>query len=137
MQIPTALPIQIAPQKQPLTGRIVAGLVGGLILAIIVMNIFVALISDMNAKEQSMAVKTVSVLVFFLCWAGAVVVAVKANRAAKGWRWLLISNACLSFALPLAGFFMGGKSAYQLSPQGRQIEAAVFSPSSWACWASS
>jgi len=125
LQIPLPLPIQLSPPKKPLAGRLVAGLVGGLILAIMAANICMLVLGDANAKEQSMVVKTASVLVFFGLWAGAVVVAAKAHRAAHAWRRLLISNACLSFALPLAGFFMGGKLASQYAAKGQQVQAAA------------
>ena len=51
--------------------------------------------------------------------------AVKAERTAKAWRRLLISSACLSFALPLAGLILAGKTMEQFESKGAHLQAAV------------
>ncbi|OGV70415.1 MAG: hypothetical protein A2283_18995 [Lentisphaerae bacterium RIFOXYA12_FULL_48_11] len=125
MQVPTTAPVKLTAQHSPLGGRLVAGLVGGFILAVLAANISSVLFGDVTAKEQSVTVTAVSVIIFFGLWATSVIFAIKANRAAKVWRRLFISNACLSFALPLAGFITAGKAVHHFAVKGHELEAAT------------
>ncbi len=72
--------------------KVVAGIVGGFVVAAFAGNI-VNLVS---------ASKGTSVIALLLSWAVAIVGAVKASRAAKAWRWLLVTSAALSFVVPIA-----------------------------------
>jgi hypothetical protein len=104
---------------------LVAGVVGGLILATLAANITTVIFGDPMAKEPSKTATAIAALVFFGLWAVSIVIGIKAQRAAKAWRRLLISNACLSFALPLAGFILAGRATHQFESKGAHLEAAV------------
>ncbi len=123
IEVPTAAPIKLTASSSPLGGRLAAGLIGGFILAVLATNIFSAILGDVTTNEQSVAVMAVSGIIFFGLWTASVIFAIKAKRAAKVWRLLLVLNACLSFALPLAGFVMAGKAVHQFETTGRQLEA--------------
>jgi hypothetical protein len=71
--------------------KVVAGIVGGLIVAALAGNI-VNLVSSSTAASA----------VLLLSWAAAIVGALKASRAGVAWRWLLVASAALSFTVPLA-----------------------------------
>ena len=124
-KIPTAMPVKLTAQPKTMGGKIVAGLVGGFILAVLAANIASVVFGDPTAKEQGAAVTAVSGLVFFGLWAGSIYLSIKADRAAKAWRKLLITSACLSFSLPLAGMLMAGKAAYHYETKGRHLESAA------------
>jgi len=125
IRVPTAAPVKLTSQRGRLAGRLAAGLVGGFILAFLAAHISSMLFGNATANEDSAAVTAVSWIMFFGLWAASVVFAIKANRAAKAWRRLLISTACLSFALPIAGFIMAGKATYHFGTKGHQLEAAA------------
>ncbi len=74
-------------------GKVVAGIVGGFVVAALFGNI-------VNLVSGS---KGVNAIIALFAWVAAVVGAVKAPRAAKAWRWLLVVSAALSFTVPLGG----------------------------------
>ena len=125
IQVPTTAPIKLSSKRGTLASRLVAGIVGGLVPAILAADSATALFGDPMASEPSKATIAVSVLIFLGMWAVSIVVAVKAERAAKAWRRLLIASACLSFAMPLAGFVLAGRAAHQFESNGGNLEAAV------------
>jgi len=125
IQVPMLEPVKLIAKRESLAGRLVAGIAGGFILSMIAVNICTVILYDPMVKEPSTATKAFSVIIFFVLWAVAIVVAVKAERAAKAWRRILISNACLSFAMPLSAFIMAGKAAHQFETKGHQLEAAA------------
>lgn len=125
IQVPTTTPVRLVAERDSLVGRVVAGTVGGLILATLAANISTVILGDPMAQEPSKGTTVFSVLVFLALWAIAIVVGIKAQRAAKAWRRLLISNACLSFALPLAAFIQAGRATHQFAAKGADLEAAV------------
>lgn len=127
IRVPSAEPVvlQPPPTPKPIAGRVVAGIVGGLLVATLAANICTAVIGNPLAKTQGAGVMAVSAAVFFGLWAGAVVVALKADRAARAWRRLLIVGACLALALPLAGFVLAGKMAHHYAAKGSDIQGAM------------
>jgi len=125
IQVPTVEPVKLSPQRGPLAGRLVAGIVGGLILAILGANISELLFADPMAKEPGKTVTDISALLFLGLWAVSIGMGIKARSAAKAWRRLLITNGCLSFALPLAGFVMAGRAAYLYEAKGAHHAAAA------------
>jgi hypothetical protein len=125
LKIPTTVPVKLTAQPKPMGGKILAGLVGGFILSMLAANVTSVVFGDPTAKEQGAGVTAVSGFVFFGLWAGSVYISIKADRAAKAWRKLLITSACLSFSLPLAGMLMAGKAAYHYETKGRHLESAA------------
>lgn len=112
-------------QSPFLMGRIVAGIIGGFILAVLGANISTIIFNDPMAKEPSMTSKVLSLIFFFFLWAVSMIIAIKAKSTAKAWRKLLISNACLSFALPISFFIFIGSTMNKFADKGKDIEAAV------------
>lgn len=125
LKIPTVAPVKLTAQPKPKGGKIVAGVVGGFILAVLAANISTVVFGDAADKEQSATVTALSILVFFGLWAGSVYFSNRAASAAKAWRKLLISSACLSFSLPLAGILFAGKAAYHYEKTGHHFESAA------------
>jgi hypothetical protein len=81
--------------------RIVAGLIGGLILAIV----GVMLIFPFAASQKGIAM---SASIFFVFWIIGFVIALTAKSAPKAWRRLLLTSAILSFLPPLSGIIYRG-----------------------------
>lgn len=125
LKIPTVAPVKLAAQPKPKGGKVVAGVVGGFVLAILASNVASVVFGDMTAKEQSMAVNAVTTVIFFGVWTCSIYLSIRAERAAKAWRKLLISSACLSFSMPLAGMIIAGKAAYHYEAKGRHLESAA------------
>lgn len=71
--------------------KIVAGIFGGFVTAFLASNIATLIAS-----------KEFGALVLLLSWAASIYIAIKSQRAARAWRWLLIISGCLCFVLPLA-----------------------------------
>ena len=125
IRIPTVAPITLSAPKGKLAGRLIAGIIGGLILAVLGANIVSMVTGGPMAKEPSKTATAIAAIVFLGLWAASIVVAVRAQRAAKVWRRLLISCACLSLALPLAGFIMAGRTTHHYAAKGAELEAAA------------
>lgn len=125
LKIPTVDPVKLTAQPKTKGGKVVAGVVGGFILAVLAANIAAVVFGDSAAKEQSATVTTLSFVVFLGLWAGSVYFSIKAASAAKAWRKLLISSACLSFSMPLAGILFAGKAAYHYEKTGHHLESAA------------
>jgi len=100
-------------------GKIVAGLFGGLIVAIIgAMVVTVALAS-------SPAASSVGAIAFFVFWALGIALAVTASRTGKAWRRVLISSGLLSFALPLSSIIFTGSVMTQAAGEGGEFSGAA------------
>ncbi|MCP2023597.1 UNVERIFIED_ORG: hypothetical protein J2Y76_004512 [Pseudomonas reinekei] len=82
--------------------KVLAGIVGGLVLALLVMTVFG--ISNAALPESAGG----GAIAFFIAWIIGLVVAITAPRAGKAWRRLLITSGVVSFMLPLAGIVFTG-----------------------------
>ncbi|MGR2706859.1 hypothetical protein B7453_13640 [Pseudomonas sp. IB20] len=92
--------------------KVLAGIVGGLILALLVMTVFG--ISGAASPESGGGAGAIA---FFIAWVVGLVVAITAPRAGKAWRRLLITSGVVSFMLPLAGIiFTGSHIAKNVNP---------------------
>lgn len=98
--------------------KIFAGLVGGLILAILSS----VLVTMVFAVSRGPAAGTIT---FFVTWFIGVAVAVKAPSAGKAWRRLLIANGVLSFLLPLSGLLFTGSYMAHMDGSGEHAVAAA------------
>ncbi|PHN71567.1 hypothetical protein AO286_10790 [Pseudomonas syringae] len=91
--------------------KILAGIVGGLILAILVS--MVVGIAGAASPETSGAR---GAIVFFVAWVVALVIAIYAPTAGKAWRRLMVMSGIAAFMLPLSGIiFTGSHIATNLS----------------------
>ncbi len=73
-------------------GKIVAGVIGGFIVAFLASNV-ISLVSDSKGAAAA---------VLLFTWIAALVIALRTPRTGKTWRWLLVVSAALSFVVPLA-----------------------------------
>ena len=123
--VPTpAMPILLKSDKPPLTGRLVAGILGGLLMAILAANIAGVLFGNPLAKPPDNA-PGVSAIFFFLAWGAGIYTSTRARTTGKAWRWNLVPCAVLSFALPLAALIMTANTAAQLDAKGAHMAAGV------------
>ena len=100
--------------------KILAGIVGGLILAIL----GALLVSITFAAGGTGAGKGVGA--FFIVWAVGIVIAVMAPSAGKAWRRLLLTSSVFSFLLPLSGLiFTGAVMASQTTGAAEAAGAAI------------
>ena len=83
--------------------KVLAGIIGGLILAII--GAILVTVTFAASPEKGGSWGAISFLAF---WVVGIVVAIRSASAAKAWRKLLISSAVLSFLLPLSGLIYTG-----------------------------
>lgn len=111
--------------KKGIAMKVLAGIIGGLILAsigaILVTTTFAA------SPEKGSFWGAVGFLVF---WVLGIVIAIKSSTTPKAWRKLLISSAVLSFLLPLSGLiYTGSFMAEHVDPNaefaGAQAAGAV------------
>ena len=101
--------------------KIVAGIIGGLILGVLG-SILVAVAGASNPGSGA----GYGVVAFFVLWLVGIVIAVKAPSTGKAWRWLLICDGVLSFLLPLSALiFTGTQVAGQLEKGGEYAGAAA------------
>lgn len=71
--------------------KIIAGVFGGFLVASLAGNI-----------GTLVASKETGTIFLLVAWMASIYIAVKSQRAARAWRWLLIISGCLSFIIPLA-----------------------------------
>jgi hypothetical protein len=100
-----------------MAGKIVAGIIGGFIVAALAGNIATLVSGSKGA----------SVVALLLAWAVAITGAVKASRAAKAWRWLLVTSAALSFVVPLATLIRTTKETTGAGALGGLVATGIFS----------
>lgn len=100
--------------------KIVAGLIGGLIVAILAMML-AGLVSAGGSKPSGSG----GVIVFLLAWGAGIAIAVMAPRAAKAWRRLLLTSAVLSLLLPLAGIVFTGSFMVNHTKGGAEAAGAA------------
>jgi len=83
--------------------KVFAGIVGGLILAII--GAVLVTLTFAASPERGSSWGSISFLAF---WVAGIVIAVRSESAPKAWRKILISCAVLSLLLPLSGLIFTG-----------------------------
>lgn len=83
--------------------KILAGIVGGLILAILIS--MVVGIAGAASPETS---GSRGAIVFFAAWVVALVIAIYAPSPGKAWRRLLVMSGIAAFMLPLSGIIFTG-----------------------------
>lgn len=99
--------------------KVVAGLYGGFILAIIG-AVLVTVTLDASPVTGFWGKRALLIL-----WVVGIVIAVLAKSASKAWRRLLVTSAILSFLLPLSGIIWTGYMATQvdLAAESAVVEA--------------
>ena len=101
-------------------GKIISGLVGGLIVAILGMVLVtMALASDPESSSQTGA------MTFFVFWVIAFVLALTAQRTGKAWARLFIISGLLAFAMPISTFIFTGAQVSDAAAQGGEYAAAA------------
>ena len=101
--------------------RILSGIVGGLIIAILG-----AVIIVIGGASKTGTSGSYGAIAFFVLWILGIIVAAMAPSVAKAWRRLLITAALLSFALPLSAMvFTGSHVAGTLEKGGEYAGAAA------------
>jgi len=83
--------------------KVLAGIVGGLLLAIIG-TILVTMTFAVNPEKGS----SLGAFSFLVFWAAGIAIAIRSASAAKAWRKILISCAVMSLLLPLSGLILTG-----------------------------
>ena len=124
IQVPGGTPATVSEPpafRGSLFGRIVAGVVGGLIVGTLAANIFNLLFADPTAKDPSTAVNALSGILFFALWIGAIVIGIRSLRPARAWRHLLIPSGILSLVRPLAALVTTGRMASATAAKGGQM----------------
>ena len=99
--------------------KILAGIVGGLILAILGS----LLVTVTFAAGSDGAVKGVGA--FFITWVVGVAVAVMAPSASKAWRRLLLASSVFSFLMPLSGMIYTGAYVANNTKGGAEAAGAA------------
>lgn len=100
--------------------KILAGLIAGLMLAILVSTVVV-----IAGAASTRAAEGTGVIVFFVIWIIALVIAVSAPNADKAWRRLLVTLGIAAFMLPLAGIvFSGSHVATNVNDAHSGVETA-------------
>ena len=101
-------------------GKIVSGVIGGLIMALLgTLVVTVALSSDPESGGQ------IGAVAFIVFWIFGLVLALSASRAGKAWRRILVTSAILSFAMPLSSFIFTGVQVTQAATQGGEYAGAA------------
>lgn len=124
IQVPGDKPnvVQKSPSARgSLLWRVVAGVVGGLIVGALAANIFNFLFADPTAEDAGKVVSALSGILFLALWIGAIVLGVRSPGPARAWRHLLIPSGILSLVLPLAALVMTGRMASAKAAVGGQM----------------
>ena len=98
-------------------GKIVAGIIGGFIVACIAINI-------VNLAFYS---NEANAVVFLVSWMVAIVIALKSSRSARAWRCFLFISAALLFTTPLATFIRTTKETEGIAIVGGLFATGIFS----------
>ncbi len=99
--------------------KILAGIVGGLILAIL--STFLVTIAFAASHPDS----NPGALAFFAMWMVGIAIAVMAPSASKAWRRLLLTCAVMAFLLPLSGLVYTGSYMAGMDSTGQHSAAAA------------
>jgi hypothetical protein len=101
--------------------KVLAGIIGGLIMAIIG-----AMVIALSGASRLGTGVNFGALAFFAFWIVGIFVAVMAPSASKAWSRLLISSGLLSFLLPLSAMvFTGSQVAKTIEKGGQYVDAAT------------
>lgn len=101
-------------------GKIVSGIIGGLILAILgALVVTIALTSDPESVGQ------MGVITFVAFWLFGLILALTASRAGKAWRRIFVTSAILSFTIPLSSFIFTGSQVTEAASQGGEYAGAA------------
>ena len=95
--------------------KIFAGIFGGFLVAFLASNIATLA----SSKETG-------IVVLLMSWAISIYVALKSDRAARAWRWLLIMSGCLCFVLPLATLIFAAKQESSSEVVGGLVATGIF-----------
>lgn len=99
--------------------KIIAGLLGGLILAILG-----ALLVTTALAASGDSAGSIGAIAFFVIWIIGFVIALTAKRAAKSWRRILLCSSVLSFLLPISAIiYTGSFMATQVDPNAEYAGA--------------
>lgn len=99
--------------------KVLAGIIGGLILAII--GAILVTVTFAASPEKGGSWGAISFVVF---WVVGIVIATRSASAPKAWRKLLISSSVLSFLLPLSGLiYTGSFMANHVDPNAQYAGA--------------
>lgn len=100
-------------------GKILCGLTGGLIVAILGMLLVgVAFASDPESGGQ------IGAMAFFVFWIIAFILALTAQRAGKAWARLLIISGLLAFAMPISTTIFTGAHVTDVATKGGKYAGA-------------
>jgi len=83
--------------------KFIAGLLGGLILAVLGAILITTTFAASPEKGGSWGA-----IAFFIFWVIGIIAALGAKSASKAWRRLLLSSAVLSFVMPISGIIYTG-----------------------------
>ena len=103
------------------TGRLVAGIVGGLIIALlgsILLTIMFASAEDSNGNN-------VGLIGFFALFALSLLIAIKSRSAGKAWRTIFFLSSAFSFALPLSTIIFSGRIMSETESGAEAVGAAI------------
>jgi Na+/phosphate symporter len=106
-------------------GHLVAGIIGGFILAVLGINIIATIFYPPMNEEPGMIRSFIYLIFFLTLWAVSIIIAIKSKSPINAWRKLLISNACLSFALPISIFIFTSSAMSKFMDKGPNIKAAA------------
>lgn len=106
-------------------GHLVAGIIGGFILAVLGINIIATIFYPPMNEEPGMIRSFIYLMFFLTLWAVSIIIAIKSKSPINAWRKLLISNACLSFALPISIFIFTSSAMSKFMDKGPNIKAAA------------
>jgi len=96
-------------------GKVVAGIVGGFVVAAFAANIL-----------NLVAGSTVAGFVLIGSWVLALVLAIRASSGARAWRWLLICAGALSFLVPLATLMRTTRQTDGVEVLGGIVATGIF-----------
>lgn len=99
--------------------KVLAGIIGGLILAII--GAILITVTFAASPEKG---GTWGAISFFLFWVVGIIIAIRSASAPKAWRKLLLTSSVLSFLLPLSGLiYTGSLMAKHVDPNAQYAGA--------------
>jgi len=99
--------------------KILAGIVGGLLMAIVAMLLATTAFAA-GGDGASTGIGT-----FFVAWLVGIGIALLAPRAGKAWRRLLLTTSVLSFLLPIAGLIYTGSYMANNTKGGAEAAGAA------------
>jgi len=86
-------------------GKLLAGFIGGLIVAILASVVFVV-----GSASGASSVGKSPVIIFYTAWGAFAVMSLLMSKAGKAWRLTMVTSAILCFMLPLASLIFTGST---------------------------